>query len=135
MSLSLTAIEHFHAELSKTNICCVTRRLYLGIIQARCSCCLLDNNFIIICRSLWLFASFDRKVSTFFFFKHSLTTCKSTSLSIECCRSLIAWLVKFIKNEPVEIADFSGGIAYDFSVGVTKQKNLSDLVSCSNGNK
>ena len=67
LSLSLTAIEHFHAELRKTNICCVTRRLYLGIIQARCSCCLLDNNFIIICRSLWLFASFDRKVSTFFF--------------------------------------------------------------------
>ena len=33
-----------------------------------------------------------------FFF--SITTCKSTSLSIECRRRLIAWLVKFIKNEP-----------------------------------
>ena len=30
----------------------------------------------------------------------SITTCKSTSLSIECRRRLIAWLVKFIKNEP-----------------------------------
>ena len=25
------------------------------------------------------------------FFKHSITTCKSTSLSIECCRRWIAW--------------------------------------------
>ena len=30
----------------------------------------------------------------------SITTCKSISLSIECRRRLIAWLVKFIKNEP-----------------------------------
>ena len=87
--ICVTAIEHFHAELRKTSICCVTHRLSVGIIQARCSCCLLDNNFIIICRPLWLFASFDR-----IFFKHSITTCKSTSLSIECCRRLIAWLVK-----------------------------------------
>ena len=97
LSLSLTGIEHFHAELPKTNICCVTRRLSVGIIQARCSCCLLYDNFRTICRSLWLFACFDRKVSAFFF---SITTCKSTSLSIECRRRLIAWLVKFINNEP-----------------------------------
>ena len=96
LSLSLTGIEHFHAELPKTNICCVTRRLSVGIIQARCSCCLLYNNFRTICRSLWLFACFHRKVSAFF----SITTCKSTSLSIECRRRLIAWLVKFLKNEP-----------------------------------
>ena len=36
----ITAIEHFHAELRQTN-CCVTRRLSVGITQARCSCCLL----------------------------------------------------------------------------------------------
>ena len=97
LSLSLTGIEHFHAEVPKTNICCVTQRLSVGMIQARCSSCLLYNNFRIICRSLSLFACFDRKVSAFFF---SITTCKSTSLSIECRRRLIAWLVKFIKNEP-----------------------------------
>ena len=97
LSLSLTGIEHFHAELPKTNICCVTRRLSVGIIQALCSCCLLYNNFRTICRSLWLFVCLDRKVSAFFF---SITTCKSTSLSIECRWRLIAWLVKFIKNEP-----------------------------------
>ena len=99
LSLSITAIEHFYAELRRTNICCVTRRLSVGIIPARCSCCLLDNNFRIISRFPWLFSCFDRKVSAFFF-KHSITTRKSTSLSIECCRRLIAWLVKFIKNEP-----------------------------------
>ena len=98
LSLSLTGVEPFYAELPKTNICCVTHRLSVGMIQARCSCCLLYNNFIIICRSLSLFACFDRKVSALFFF--FITTCKSTSLSIECRRRLIAWLVKFIKNEP-----------------------------------
>ena len=75
----------------------MTRRLSIVIIQARCLCFLLDNNFRIICRSIRLFACFDRKVSAFFF-KHSVTTCKSTSLSIECCRRLIARLVKYVKN-------------------------------------
>ena len=41
--------------------------------------------------------SFDRKVSSIFF-THFITKCKSTSLSIECCRRLIAWLVKLIKE-------------------------------------
>ena len=58
------------------------------------------------------------KVDLYFFFKHSITTCKSTPLLIKFFRSLIAWLVKFIKNETVEIANFSGGIAFDFSVDV-----------------
>ena len=75
----------------------MTRKLSVVIIQARCLCFLLDNNFRIICRSIRLFACFDRKVSAFFF-KHSATTCKSTSLSIECCRRLIARLVKYVKN-------------------------------------
>ena len=140
LSLSLTAIEHFHAELPKTNICCVTRRLFVGIIQARRSCCLLNNNFRIICRSLWLFASFGRKVSAFFL-KHSIITCKSTSLSIECCRRLIAWLVKLIKNEKLRIFRAELLLISQLMLlqtqllGVTKRKNLSDLVSCSNGNK
>ena len=67
LSLSLTAIEQFHVELRQTNMCYVTRRLSVGIIQARCSCCLQDDNFRIVCRSLWLFACFGRKVSAFFF--------------------------------------------------------------------
>ena len=134
--ICVTAIEHFHAELRKTSICCVTHRLSVGIIQARCSCCLLDNNFIIICRPLWLFASFDR-----IFFKHSITTCKSTSLSIECCRRLIAWLVKLIKNEKLRIFRAELLLISQLMLlqtqllGVTKQENLTDLVSCSNGNK
>ena len=66
ISLSLTAIEHLYAELRQTNICGVTRRLFIGIVKARCSCCLLDNNFRIFWRSLCLFACFDRKVSAFF---------------------------------------------------------------------
>ena len=41
-----------------------------------------------------------RSLSICIFFKHSVTTYKSTSLSIECCRHLIAWLIKFIENEP-----------------------------------
>ena len=98
LSSSLTAIAHFHAEIRRTNICCVTQKLSVRIIQARCSCCLLDNNSRIICRSLWLFACFFRKVSAFFFFKDSSITCKSTSLSIECYQRLIAWLVKYIKS-------------------------------------
>ena len=64
-SLSLTAIEHFHKELRQTNICGVTRKLFVGIIQARCSRCLLDHNFGILCRSLFAFACFDRKTSGF----------------------------------------------------------------------
>ena len=73
LSLSLTTIEHFHVELCQTNICCVIWRLFLGIIQARSSCCFLNNNFRIICRFLWLFACFDRKLSAFFF-KDSITS-------------------------------------------------------------
>ena len=66
LSLSLTAIEHFHAELRLTNICGVTRRLFIGIIQARCSCCLLDNKFWLFCRSLCVFAYIDLKYLPFF---------------------------------------------------------------------
>ena len=62
LSLPITAIEHFH----------VTRGLFVGIIQARCSCCLPDYNFRMFCRSLCLFAYFDRKASTFFFFFRSI---------------------------------------------------------------
>ena len=76
----------------------MTRRLghKKRVVQARCSCCLLNSNFRICCRYLCLFFCFDRKY--LYFFKHSITTYKSTSLSIECCRWLIAWLEKFIKE-------------------------------------
>ena len=88
LSLPITAIEHFHSELCQTNICGVTRRLFVGIIQARCSCCLPDYNFRMFCRSLCLFAYFDRKVSLFlnFFYKYCISTRKSTSLLLEYCR-------------------------------------------------
>ena len=66
LSLSLTAIEHFHAELRLTNICGVTRRLFIGIIQARCSCYLLDNKFRLFCRSLCVFSYIDLKYLPFF---------------------------------------------------------------------
>ena len=89
LSLSLTAIEHFHAELHQTNTCGATRGLFVGIIQARCSCCLLNNNFRIFWRSLCEIDCFDRKIPALFF-KHSRTTCKSTSLSIKCCWCWIA---------------------------------------------
>ena len=67
LSFSLTAIKYFHAKLHPTNICSVTGRLFVGIIQARCFCCLLDNNFRIFSRYLCVFACFDRKISAFFF--------------------------------------------------------------------
>ena len=85
LSFSLTAIKYFHAKLHPTNICSVTGRLFVGIIQARCFCCLLDNNFRIFSRYLCVFACFDRKISAFFFFKYSITRCKSISLSIKYC--------------------------------------------------
>ena len=44
---------------------------------------------------VYLFASI---VKYLHFFKHSITTYKSTSLSIACCRCLIAWLEKFFKE-------------------------------------
>ena len=80
LTLSLTAIEHFHAELRQTNICCVTRRLSVGIIQARCSCFLLNKNFRIICRSLRLFACFYRKIQ--YFLKHFMATYKNKVFNI-----------------------------------------------------
>ena len=80
LTLSLTAIEHFHAELRQTNICCVTRRLSVGIIQARCSCSLLNKNFRIICRSLRLFACFYRKIQ--YFLKHFMATYKNKVFNI-----------------------------------------------------
>ena len=70
-------------------------KLFNRVVHASC---LHDNNFRIICRSLELFACFDREVSAFFF-KYSITTCKFTPLSIEYSRRLNAWLLKF-KNEP-----------------------------------
>lgn len=85
LSFSVTAIKYFHAKLHPTNICSVTGRLFVGIIQARCFCCLLDNNFRIFSRYLCVFAFFDRKISAFFFFKYSITRCKSISLSIKYC--------------------------------------------------
>lgn len=84
LSFSLTAIKYFHAKLHPTNICSMTGRLFVGIIQARCFCCLLDNNFRIFSRYLCVFACFDRKISAFFF-KYSITRCKSISLSIKYC--------------------------------------------------
>ena len=36
LSFSLTAIKYFHAKLHPTNICSMTGRLFVGIIQARC---------------------------------------------------------------------------------------------------
>ena len=81
LTLSLTAIEHFHAELRQTNICCVTRRLSVGIIQARCSCFLLNKNFRIICRSLRLFACFYRKIQ--YFFKHGDSFVRNMDASVE----------------------------------------------------
>ena len=66
LSLSLTVIKHFHAELRQTNICGVTRRLFVGIIQKRFPWCLLDNNFRIFCRSQCLFSCFHLKISAFF---------------------------------------------------------------------
>ena len=80
LTLSLTAIEHFHAELCQTNICCVTRRLSVGIIQARCSCFLLNKNFRIICRSLRLFPCFYRKIQ--YFLKHFMATYKNKVFNI-----------------------------------------------------
>ena len=80
----------------QTNICGVTLRLFIGIIQGRCSCCLLDNNFRIFCRSLFVFAGFNSMMSAFF--KHYLTTCKLTSLLVECCRCWTAWLTEWPRN-------------------------------------
>ena len=62
-----------------------------------CSCCLLDKNFRIFCRSLYVSAYLDRKMSSFFL-KHPISTCKSASLSIECCRLWIAWLKEWANN-------------------------------------
>ena len=80
----------------QTNICCVTRKHFFGIIQARCSCCMLNDNFRIFSRSLCIFACFD--VKYLHFFKHFIWTYKSTSLSIECCRRWIAWLKEWASN-------------------------------------
>ena len=97
LSSSGTAIEHFQAELRQTNICSVTRKLSVGIVYARvyalCQTTISEYSADLLC----LFACFDRKVSSIFF-THFITKCKSTSLSIECCRRLIAWLVKLIKE-------------------------------------
>ena len=65
-----------------------------------CSCCLLDKNFRIFYRSLYVSAYLDRKISSFFF-KYPISTCNSASLSIECCqRSLTDFELRDSKNEP-----------------------------------
>ena len=65
-----------------------------------CSCCLLDKNFRIFYRSLYVSAYLDRKISSLFF-KHPISTCKSASLSIECYQhSLTDFELRDSKNEP-----------------------------------
>ena len=65
-----------------------------------CSCCLLDKNFRIFYRSLYVSAYLDRKISSLFF-KHPISTCNSASLSIECYqRSLTDFELRDSKNEP-----------------------------------
>ena len=57
LSLSLTAIKHLHAKVRQSNTFVVTRTFFTEIIRARWSWCLLDDNFRIFCRSLFVFLS------------------------------------------------------------------------------
>ena len=55
LSLSLTAIKHLHAKVRQSNMFVVTRTFFTEIIRVHWSWRLLDDNFRIFCRSLFVF--------------------------------------------------------------------------------
>ena len=65
LSLSLTAIKHLHAKVRQSNTFVVTRTFFTEFIRARWSWCLLDDNFRIFCRSLFVFLFLDSTLSFF----------------------------------------------------------------------
>ena len=65
LSLSRTAIKHLHAKVRQSNTFVVTRTFFTEIIRARWSWCLLDDNFRIFCRSLFVFLFLDSTLSFF----------------------------------------------------------------------